>query len=104
MAVPAYVDDFIRQAGYRYHCFVSWAQIDVDEYVAQVREIKQRILNELKLSFTDARVFLDLDDIPRGVTLEQAVPEAICQSLTMVAVCTSVYYKPDRTWPGREFA
>jgi hypothetical protein len=112
MAISPPTEQWLADAGYKYHCFISYPRIkdeqgndDRTHPINQcAREVKAAIRQGLKYSIPNPRVFLDLDDIPPGNDWESTVKSALCGSLVMVAICAGIYYHPDHLWCGLEWA
>jgi hypothetical protein len=112
MPITPPVEQWLKDAGYEYHCFISYPRIktkdgndDMTHPLNQcARGVKEAIIQGLSYSIPNPRVFLDLDDIPPGHAWEPTVRGALCKSLVMVAICAAIYYHPDHEWCGLEWA
>jgi len=112
MPLNQQIDKWLKdKAGYKYHCFISYPRIknddgsdDKNHPITQcARGIKSAIKQNLKYSITTPQVFLDVEDISPGVDWDQALKEALCGSLVMVAICAAIYYD-DSKYCGLEWA
>jgi hypothetical protein len=93
----------LADAGYRYHCFISYPRVRSKELLKCARRVKEAIEGELSLTINQPAVFLD-ENIKGGTDWELKLRQALCQSLTMVAICAPIYYHPAHKWCGLEWA
>src|SRR2546430_483644 len=103
MALTAPIDEWLRRAGYDYHCFISWPHTKNDDINRCARKLKQEIESRLAAHVTP-RVFLDETVLTPGDDWPDALKDALCRSLTMIAVCAPIYCHPDHKWCGLEWA
>jgi hypothetical protein len=112
MPITPPVEQWLKEAGYKYHCFISYPRIknedgsdDKSHPISQcARGVREAVLQGLKFSIPNPRVFLDSEEVRSGVDWEQTLREALCKSLVMVAICAGIYYHPDHLWCGLEWA
>src|SRR6185295_11253799 len=106
MSITPADEQWLLNAGYRYHCFISWPHIANDLYVTQcVRRVKAEIEQRLSLfNFSKPAVFIDETGIPGGAQWKRTLRSALCTSVTMVAICHPMYYHPQHEWCGLEWA
>lgn len=105
------LDDWLKGAGYEYHCFVSYPRIknddgSIDEGHAINQcalQVKRALVSQLKASIPEPKVFLDRD-MGGGADWERKMERALCRSVVMVAICADIYYHPSHPWCGREWA
>jgi len=98
------IEQWLKQAGYEYHCFISYPRVANKEMRECAQQVKQAIINDLSLSIDEPKVFLDESSIPGGTAWEQKLKEALCQSVSMAALCAGIYYRPKHKWCGLEWA
>jgi hypothetical protein len=104
MAIDYPTEQWLQTAGYEHHCFISWPHTISKELTECARRLKTAIEQQLALSIPRPRVFLDETGITGGAQWENAMKQALCRSITMVAVCAPIYYHPDHRWCGLEWA
>jgi len=95
---------WLNEAGYHYHCFISWPHLEDHEIAQCARAVKNAIKTELGYSVPDPKVFLDETEMKPGDVWPEALRNALCKSLAMVAICAPIYYDPSHTWCGLEWA
>jgi hypothetical protein len=103
MSFSPEIEQRLKEAGYKHHCFISYPRVPNKEVVKFVRRVREAIRGELSLSVNNPSVFLD-ESIETGSRWKPTLKEALCQSLTMVAICAPIYYHPERPWCGLEWA
>lgn len=103
MAITPGIEQWLKDAGYEYHCFISYPRIRNNDLVECAKRVQEAIENDLALSINNPSVFLD-DSIPGGTLWETKIVTALCRSLTMVALCAGIYYHPAHRWCGLEWA
>ncbi|MGE0085343.1 MAG: toll/interleukin-1 receptor domain-containing protein [Desulfococcaceae bacterium] len=104
MNLTPQTDKWLWEAGYEYHCFISWPRTLNPDITGCAERLKQSIEQWLALSFSNPRVFLDLTDVIGGDRWETTMLNALCRSMALVAVCAPIYYHPDHKWCGIEWA
>jgi hypothetical protein len=104
MALTLGLEQWLKQAGYEHHAFVSWAHTINPEMGHCARRIQASIAQELALAIPQPSVFLDETHIPPGTTWAPHLQQAICRSVVMVAICAPIYYHPTHNWCGLEWA
>lgn len=104
MPITPEIDNWLINAGYEYHCFISWAHNENPEYTMCARIMKEKIEQMLALSIPNPRVFLDESDIYGGADWERQLLRALCRSVSMVSLCAPIYYHPRHHWCGKEWA
>jgi len=103
--MPITYDDeqWLQDAGYKYHCFISWPRTMNKDLTDCAKRLKDAIEQQLALSIPTPRVFLD-ENISAGTDWKKVLGQALCKSLTMVAVCAPIYYHPSHYWCGLEWS
>jgi TIR domain len=100
----AEVENWLReQGGYEHHCFVSWPHTQDDDLTDLAETVQAAIQKKLAASFARPAVFLD-KQISGGDDWEKRIQHALCRSISMVAICAPIYYRPEHIWCGREWA
>lgn len=103
MEISVETDNWLKENGYEYHCFISYPKIH--EKMKRFAEgVKAAIEIELAASVYEPKVFLDDQDIEEGAEWDGVLRGALCRSVSMVAICLSAYYHPKRPWCGLEWA
>ena len=98
------MEDWLRQAGYEYYSFISWPHTASNNLTRCARRLKQDIESGLAESVSDPKVFLDETVLMPGDKWSEVIQQALCKSLTMVAVCAPISYHPKHYWCGLEWA
>jgi len=97
------LDMWLKDNGYRYWCFISWARDPRSEkFVTRLRD-DLRAEFGLLFDLTDD-VFLDTQHLEIGDKWANSIARSICSSVCMLAVCTPRYISPLHKYCGREFA
>jgi hypothetical protein len=104
MAITPDVEKWLQDAGYEYHCFISWAHTGNEDMTECARRVKDAIEKELSLFIPSPKVFLDEVGITGGADWRTTLMRALCKSIVMVAVCAPIYYHPSHKWCGQEWA
>ena len=104
MAITPDIEQWLVKAGYQYHCFISYPRVPNKEIVECAQRVKEAIENDLALSVSDPKVFLDESSIQGGTDWEGKLNEALCRSVSMAALCAGIYYHPKHKWCGLEWA
>jgi hypothetical protein len=105
MGITHQVEKWLREEGaYENHCFVSWPHTINRDITECAQSIRRSILEELATSFHDPQVFLDDSEICCGTAWEMRLRRALCKSVSMVAICAPIYYRPEHQWCGLEWA
>lgn len=105
MTISAEHDEWLKKAGYQYYAFISWPHIQNDNMKNCVKAIKTRIEQDLRLDIDDPHIFLDEQEIKPGYQWEPVLKDALCKSVTMIALCAPVYYSQKcHLWCGLEWA
>jgi hypothetical protein len=105
MAITEEMENWLREEGkYQNHCFVSWPHTDNLVITDCARKVKSAIESGLGATFDDPRVFLDESDIQGGDDWERRLRSMLCGSMSMVAICAPIYFKPKHHWCGLEWA
>lgn len=104
MPITAQEDQWLRNAGYEYHCFISWPHINNNNLKKCARKIKEFIEQDLALDIHEPKVFLDEIGIHGGEEWEKVLRRVLCRSVVMVALCSPIYYSPVHRWCGLEWA
>ncbi len=103
MAITPEIEQWLKDAGYEYHCFISYPRINNNDMVECAQHVQDAIKKDLALSINDPNVFLD-ESITGGTDWEKRLRTALCRSVTMVALCAGIYYHPAHKWCGLEWA
>ena len=103
MEISEETEQWLRDAGYEYYCFVSYPKIHQDMRRFALG-VKEAIEKQLAASVQAPRVFVDDKNIPRGTDWEAIVQRALCRSVVMVALCLGAYYRSAHKWCGLEWA
>ena len=103
MAITYEIDQWLRQS-YENHCFISWPHTINPDITECARAVRKAILEGLATSFNDPQVFLDERAITGGADWEIKLRRALCKSMSMVAICAPIYYRPEHNWCGLEWA
>ncbi len=104
MTIPLDIEQWLQNAGYGNHCFVSWPHTKSEVLLDCARNIKKLIEEYLAISIPNPRVFIDEEGIPVGDEWEKTLRHELCKSIVMVAICAPIYYDPSHKWCGLEFA
>jgi hypothetical protein len=104
MTLTPHIERWLQQAGYEYHCFISWPHTENKEITDCARFIRDAIKNGLALSVPNPKVFLDESSIMVGNEWPMALRQALCKSVAMVAICAPIYFHPAHKWCGLEWA
>src|SRR5688572_30009043 len=99
MEISEDTEHWLRTAGYKYYCFISYPKIHPDISRFAVR-VKDAIEKQLAETVHDPQVFLDREDIPHGADWEATLRGSLCRSVVMVALCLSAYYRSAHQWCG----
>jgi len=103
MEISEETEQWLKEAGYKYYCFISYPKIhgDIGRFAFCV---KDAIEKQLAATVHKPQVFLDDKDIPHGTDWERTLGNALCSSVVMVALCVSAYYRSAHRWCGLEWA
>lgn len=105
MPNPYEIDKWLREDGtYENLCYISWAHTINRDITECARTMRDAIREGLASSFHDPQVFLDEGGITGGSDWELKIRRALCRSVTMVAICAPIYYRPEHHWCGLEWA
>lgn len=111
MPITPQIEQWLKDLGYEYHCFVSYPRIrKADGSIDHAHPInqcalrvKEAVEQGLSFSIPQPKVFLDVE-IGGGTDWERKLRGSLCRSVVMVAVCASIYYHPSHRWCGLEWA
>lgn len=98
------VEEWLQDAGYEFHCFISWAHTGSKEMTDCAIRVRDTIQSELSALIQNPRVFLDARDFSAGDDWREGLMISLCKSLTMVAICAPIYYQDAHKWCGQEWA
>jgi hypothetical protein len=87
-------------AGFKYACFISYSHGEqelVKGFIDQFKDALKAYLEPLM----EEEVYVDVDRLKAGFKYNEALAQAICQSVCMVVVYSPVYER--RPYCGREF-
>ena len=104
MTISYEVEQWLQNAGYGYHCFISWPHTKSTDVSDCARNVKKLIEEYLAISVPNPRVFLDETGIPGGAEWQETLRHVLCKSVTMIAICAPIYYDPSHKWCGLEWA
>lgn len=104
MVLTPDIDGWLRDAGYEYHCFISWPHTASQDISNCARKLKEEIESRLAPYVPEPQVFLDEAVLSPGDLWPDRLKDALCRSLTMVAVCAPIYYHESHQWCGLEWA
>jgi TIR domain len=102
MPITPNIEEWLHNAGYEYHCFVSYPRIRNNEMMECAERVKEYIEAELAWTVNTPRVFLDRS-MTGGANWEMTLRRALCRSISMVALCSPIYYHPAHKWCGLEW-
>jgi hypothetical protein len=97
------IEQWLEQAGYEHHCFISYPRIQNPDMIECAERIQRSIEENLALELNNPKVFLD-KSIRVGADWENRLRRALCRSISMVALCSPIYYHPAHRWCGLEWA
>ncbi|HEY6272509.1 MAG TPA: toll/interleukin-1 receptor domain-containing protein [Terriglobales bacterium] len=103
MGITYETDRWLRDT-YENHCFISWPHTQNPDITQCAQAVRKAIVGGLALSFHDPQVFLDESEITGGSAWEMQLRRALCKSMSMVAICSPMYYRPEHRWCGLEWA
>jgi len=103
MSITHEIDVWLSET-YENHCFISWPHIKNRDLAQCAQAVKNRIEEELSTSFSAPVVFLDESEIVGGDVWEARLRRALCKSVSMIAICAPIYYRPEHRWCGLEWA
>ncbi len=86
--------------GFKYACFISYSHGEealVKNFIDQFKAALKAYLEP----WMDEEVFVDVDRLKAGFKYNEALAEAICQSVCMIVVYSPVYER--RPYCGREY-
>jgi len=104
MPITPGLEQWLVDAGYEYHCFISWAHTKNRDMTNCARRIKEAIEELLALDIPTPKVFLDEREITGGAVWRRRLERALCRSVAMVSICAPIYYHPSHGWCGLEWA
>lgn len=104
MALTPQIEQWLQQAGYEYHCFISWPHTENKEITDCAKYIRDATANGLAMSVPSPKIFLDETSIIAGSDWPLSLRHALCRSIAMVAICAPIYYHPAHSWCGLEWA
>jgi hypothetical protein len=97
---------WLAAAGYRHSSFISWPRGKPGDLVERlVVKLQQEIERETPIHGLPDSVFLDKQGIGLGEDWYRRMASALCQSITLIAVCGPEYYESEycgREWGGME--
>jgi hypothetical protein len=99
-----FVDQWLQNAGYEYHCFISWPHTKDTDVSDCAKYVKDRIEQSLASLVPNPKVFIDETGITVADDWEETLGRALCRSVAMVAICTPMYYHREHRWCGIEWA
>lgn len=103
MPITHEIDVWLMES-YESHCFISWPHIKNHDLSECAQAVKRRITEELATSFSAPAVYLDESEMIVGDIWEPRLGRALCKSVSMVAICVPMYYRPEHRWCGLEWA
>lgn len=87
-------------SGFKYACFISYSHGQQDLVKGFIDQFKAALKAYLE-PFMDEEVYVDVDRLKAGFKYNEALAQAICQSVCMVVIYSPVYER--RTYCGREY-
>jgi len=100
----------LAAAGFRYYSFISYPGND-DSLSRFAKRFHSGLESILRLNLPSCQkgnggkyAFLDKVSLAEGSPWEQGLGDALCKSITMVALCVPMYSHPEHAWCGREWA
>jgi hypothetical protein len=104
MVITAEIENWLsNQGSYEKHCFISWPHSFDSDLTECARTVRNAIEQGLASSFVRPAVFLD-EQMTGGADWEILIRRTLCRSISMVAICAPIYYRPEHGWCGREWA
>ena len=97
------VERWLEAAGYEHHCFISYPRIRNVEMQDCAKRVRDSIEKDLSYVIDSPKVFLD-DHIPGGADWEARLRQSLCRSISMIALCSPMYFHPMHRWCGLEWA
>lgn len=88
-------------SGFKYACFISYSHGEQELVKGFIDQFKAALKAYLE-PFMDEGVYVDVDRLKAGFKYDEALAQAICQSVCMVVVYSPVYER--RSYCGREYA
>jgi hypothetical protein len=104
MPITPSLEQWLINAGYEYHCFISWPHTRNPDMTNCARMIGGAIEEFLALDIPTPKVFLDESEITGGAVWQSRLERALCKSVAMVSICAPIYYHPSHRWCGLEWA
>jgi hypothetical protein len=105
MPITYEIENWLRGPGaYENHCFISWPHTINRDITECAQTIRDSIREVLATSFHEPTVFLDEIGITGGADWQLKLRRALCRSVSMVAICAPIYYRPEHNWCGLEWA
>lgn len=104
MPITPNVQQWLRRAGFEHYCFISWPHTENRDITDCAQYIRNEIVGRLSDSIPQPSVFLDKKNITGGAVWPIELRQALCRSITMVAICAPIYYHPVHYWCGLEWA
>lgn len=86
--------------GFKYACFISYSHGDHELVKGFIDQFKAALKAYLE-PWMDEEVYVDVDRLKAGFKYNEALAQAICQSVCMVVVYSPVYER--RPYCGREY-
>ncbi len=83
-------------------CFISYRHRPGREYQATIEDLRTTLQNEIEM-WMNQQVYLDKDRLEGGNFFNQALSQALCQSVSMVVFYIPPYFDADYTYCAREF-
>jgi len=100
----------LTAAGFRYYSFISYPGTDdsmrrfAKQFHSELEALLSRNLPSCQTGNGCKYAFLDKICLAEGPQWERDLGVALCQSITMVALCVPMYSHPEHAWCGREWA
>jgi hypothetical protein len=105
MAISPDTKRWLKQAGFRNYCFISYPHTggtQMTEFAGRIRTAIEEELNNLITN--PGGVYIDSKDIPPGADWPEDLRQNLCASVAMVAVLAPIYLEEEHEWCGREWA
>jgi len=103
MAITPAMRQWFDEAGFKYHCFISYPHSG-GQMTDFAKRISEAIRDELATRISNPSVFFDSENIPPGAEWPISLRLGLCTSICMVAILAPVYLEADHDWCGREWA
>jgi len=104
MTITDEAQTWLKQAGFRNYCFISYPYTHEPELDECAQELKKAVRRELTYVVDNPTVYLAKTDIGPGVEWPDDLRINLCGSVAMVAILIRNYLSPRHDWCGIEWA